>query len=62
MVVPALPAALIMRVMGLLLVLGLAAGTLAARAEERAPARLFARENLVAWCVVPFAARQRNAE
>ena len=48
MVVPALPAALIMRVMGLLLVLGLATGTLAARAEERAPARLFARENLVA--------------
>ena len=62
MVVPALPAALIMRVMGLLLVLGLSAGTLAARAEERAPARLFARENLVAWCVVPFDARQRNAE
>ncbi|MFO7973472.1 MAG: sugar phosphate isomerase/epimerase, partial [Candidatus Hydrogenedentota bacterium] len=45
------------------LVVGLAWGTFSmSQAAEAARPRVFARENLVAWCVVPFDANKRGPE
>jgi sugar phosphate isomerase/epimerase len=52
----------------LLVAISLLAGKVVAAEPERpttgaaAPGGLFARENLVAWCIVPFDAKQRNPQ
>ena len=52
--------------MRIMLCLGLIAGGVASAAETAAASppglEVFARENLVAWCIVPFDARQRGPE
>lgn len=54
-------AAVMMRLVSVLVVCALTAGLFAAaHAEQPAPAALFAKENLVAWCVVPFDAQKRG--
>lgn len=60
MVVP--PHSFALRFLGVFLSMGIAWSALAAHAAQTPYPRVFAKENLVAWCVVPFDANKRGPE